>query len=274
MSLSDLSGRLPAPVTARPALNLEESGAGAPFVFQHGLCGDASQTGEVFPTDVPFQRITLECRGHGRSEPADPAAFSIATFASDVAEMIEAESLAPVVLGGISMGAAIALRLAVTRPDLVRALVLARPAWLVADAPENMRPYAEVGDLLARFPREEARACFDQSETSGRLGREAPDNLATLRGFFARSPQAVTAALLTLIAADGPGVTTNEVARLAVPTLVIGTGRDLLHPLSHAEALGHLIPGAHLIEITPKATSRDRYVTEFRAALRQFLTRL
>jgi pimeloyl-ACP methyl ester carboxylesterase len=262
-------------VTARPALNLVESGeGGAAFVFQHGLCGDASQTGEVFPTDVPFRRLTLECRGHGRSEPGDPAAFSIATFASDVAEMIEAKSLAAVVLGGISMGAAIALRLAVTRPDLVSALVAARPAWLVDDAPDNMRAYAEVGDLLARFPPEEARARFDLSETAARLAREAPDNFVTLRGFFARSPHAVTAALLSRIAADGPGVTTGQVSSLAVPTLVIGTGRDLLHPFSHAEALGHLIPGARLVEITPKATSRDRYVTDFQAALRNFLTSL
>jgi pimeloyl-ACP methyl ester carboxylesterase len=261
-------------VTARPPLNLVASGEGAPFVFQHGLCGDAFQTGEVFPTDVPFRCITLECRGHGRSEPGDTSAFSIATFSADVAAMIEAESLGPVVLGGISMGAAIALRLAVTRPDLVRALVLARPAWLLADAPDNMRPYAEVGDLLGRFPPEEARAHFDASQATPLLAREAPDNLATLRGFFERSPQTVTAALLSRIAADGPGVTVDEVAKLSVPALVIGTARDLLHPFSLAEQLAVLIPGAQLVEITPKATSRDRYVADFRAALHNFLTHL
>ncbi len=257
-----------------PLLNLVETGEGPPFVFQHGLCGDAAQPGEVFPTDAGFRRITLECRGHGLSEPGDPSTFSIATFADDVADMIEAKAIAPVVLGGISMGAAIALRLAVTRPELVSALVLARPAWLIEDAPANMRPFGEVGDLLARFPADEARARFDRSDIAARLEREAPDNLASLRGFFERSPQRVTACLLSRIAADGPGVTADQVAALKVPALVIGHGRDVLHPFDHAERLAGLIPNARLVEITPKATSWDRYVLEFRAALRSFLTGL
>ena len=50
------------------------------------------------------------------------------------------------------MGAAIALRLAVKQPELVRALVLARPAWVTEPAPPNMQAYAEVGELLSRFP--------------------------------------------------------------------------------------------------------------------------
>ena len=257
-----------------PLLNQVETGNGPAFVFQHGLCGDAAQPGEVFPIDGPFRRITLECRGHGLSEPGEPSAFSIATFANDIAELIEAKAIAPVALGGISMGAAIALRLAVTRPDLVSALVLARPAWLVEDAPANMRPFGEVGDLLARFSPDEARARFDRSDTSALLEREAPDNLASLRGFFERSPQAVTAALLSRIAIDGPGVTPDQVAALTLPALVIGHGRDLLHPFDHAERLAGLIPGARLVEITPKATSWDRYVLEFRAALCSFLTGL
>ena len=70
-------------MTSHPRLNLVESGDGAPFVFQHGLCGDAAQAGEVFPTDMPLRRMTLECRGHGLSEPGDASLFSIATFADD-----------------------------------------------------------------------------------------------------------------------------------------------------------------------------------------------
>ena len=261
-------------MNARPRLNLVESGDGPAFVFQHGLCGSAVQPGEVFPADAPFRRITIECRGHGLSEPGDPGAFSIATFADDVAELIEAKGIAPVVLGGISMGAAIALRLAVTRSDLVRALVLARPAWFVGDAPANMRPYAEVGDLLARFPPDEALARFDRSATATLLAREAPDNLATLRGFFARSPQDITASLLSRIAADGPGVSADQVAALTLPTLVIGTSHDLLHPLDHAERLAGLIPGAGLVRIAPKAITLGQHVMEFGAAMRSFLAAL
>lgn len=255
-----------------PRLNIVEAGEGPDVVFQHGLCGDAEQPADVFPDDVPFRRVTLECRGHGRSEAGDPACFSIRTFTDDVASMIDARGGGPLVVGGISMGAAIALRLAVKRPRSVRALVLARPAWVTDAAPANMRAYAEVGELLSRFPADEARARFDRSETARRLETEGPDNLASLRGFFAREPAATTSALLTRIAADGPGVPPDEVEALRLPVLVIGQERDPLHPLAHAERLAAMIPGARLAKITPKAESRERYGADFRAALRRFLT--
>jgi len=249
----------------------DAGGRGRPVVFQHGLCGDAAQAAEVFPDDPRLRRITLECRGHGASPAGEPSELSIATFAGDLASLLDAHGLAPAAVGGISMGAAIALRLAVRRPDLVPALVLARPAWITGPAPANMEPNALVGRLLAEHPPERARAAFERSGTAFALAREAPDNLASLRGFFGRLPRETTVALLTTISADGPGVDEAEVGRLAVPTLVIGHRRDHVHPLAHAAALARLIPGARLVEITPKAEDRGRYVADFRSALHAFL---
>ena len=176
---------------ARSGLKLavfEAPGAGVPVVLQHGLCGSAQQTAEAFPEDARLRLLTLECPGHGSSPAAAAADISIAGFADDVVALIEARQLAPVILGGISMGAAIALRIAVRRPELVRALILARPAWVVEAGPANMRPNAEVGELLMQHTPERARAVFDAGDTARRLAIEAPDNLASLRGFFAREP--------------------------------------------------------------------------------------
>lgn len=248
-----------------------ESGEGQPMVFQHGLCGDASQPADVFPLGEGWRSITLDCRGHGGSEPGPPDRFSISTFADDVASLIEAEKLAPVVLGGISMGAAIAMSLAVRNPQLVRALVLARPAWLSDRAPANMQPNEVVGNLLRRYPPSEARALFENSEIARRLQAEAPDNLASLRGFFSRQPIAVTRELLCRISTDGPGVDATSIAKISVPTLVVGNAFDLVHPLEHAKSLAAMVPKAHFIEITSKAISRERYRSDFQTALAAFL---
>ncbi|MFV0491035.1 MAG: alpha/beta fold hydrolase [Pseudorhodobacter sp.] len=246
------------------------TGCGPMAVFQHGLCGDATQAMEVMPHDL-VTALTLECRGHGQSDAGDPASYSIATFADDVAAMIENRG-SPRFVGGISMGAAISLRLAVTRPDLVPALVLARPAWVTDAAPANMAPNAEVGRMLTA-PQTTAGA-FRATPTGQKLATEAPDNLASLSSFFTREPRDVTSALLTRISADGPGIDARDLQKLKAPCLILATDEDLIHPLSHAHDLAQLIPGARLIKIPPKAQDRAAYVIGFQAALRSFQEQL
>lgn len=257
-------------VASRPHLAFVEGGQGPAMLFQHGLCGDARQPADVFPSEM-FRCLTVECRGHGGSEPGDPEGFGIATFAADIAAVLDAKRLGPLPIGGISMGAAIALRLAVLRPDLVSALVLARPAWVTEADPHNMRPNAEVGALLASHDAATARAIFDAGETAARLAEDGPDNLASLRGFFTREPLPVTSALLTRISADGPGVSREQVAGLRIPTLVVGHDRDVVHPLAMARELAALIPGSRLSIIPSKADDLEGYRAAFRASLRRFL---
>ena len=253
-------------------LNVDDAGGdGLPVIFQHGLCGDARQTAEAFPRDPRFRRITVESRGHGLSEAGDPAQFSVHTFAADIQAFIEAHRLGPIVIGGISMGAAITLHLAVHRPEIVRGLILARPAWVTASAPANNSPNREVGRLLANLSPEEARKAFEVSETAKLLAEIAPDNLASLRGFFSREPQAITAALLQAIAADGPGVTEEDLRNLETPTLVIGHEIDFIHPFSYAATLSQLIPGSRLVAVTPKAVSKPAYLQDFHSAIASFL---
>jgi pimeloyl-ACP methyl ester carboxylesterase len=257
--------------TGHASLAVHEEGEGMPFVFQHGLCGDQAQPGQVFPEGIGYRRVTVECRGHGESEPGPKHELSIVTFVDDIAGYISASGMDKPVVGGISMGAAIALRLAVRRPELVGALVLARPAWLCEKNPGNMFPNLLVGNLLDTFQPEDARRRFEASEVAGQLAKNGPDNLASLRGFFTREPIDVTSALLRAVSADGPDVSEDEVRAITVPTLVIGHARDVVHPLAYARTFADWIPGATLVEITPKATSPEAYRNDFRSALTRFL---
>ncbi len=252
-------------------LRYEDMGEGPPVIFQHGLGGDAAQVAEVFPALPPSRRITLECRAHGGSQSGSLANFSIATFADDVAALADRLTLGRAVAGGISMGSAIALRLAVKRPQLVKALVLARPAWMFAPAPDNMQPIALVAELLRKHALPIAREVFEQSEVAKRLARDAPNNLVSLRGFFADHDPATRAALLGSIARDGPGVTESEARSIAVPTIVIGTSEDTIHPLTFAEALAAMVPGARFVRITSKSVDPARHAAEFRDTLSVFL---
>jgi pimeloyl-ACP methyl ester carboxylesterase len=252
------------------SLNVVVEGEGYPVIFQHGLGGDRNQVAESFPDHAGFLRITAECRGHGLSDTAETALYSIAGFADDVLAVADARGVERFAAGGISMGAAIALRLAIMHPERVSALMLVRPAWMTKPAPDNMQPFVEAARLLRQHGRG-GRAIFSASPTGQRLAAEAPDNLASLLGFFDRDDLPGLADLLEAIALDGPGVAEPQLAELGIPVLIVGHGHDLVHPLDYARRLATMIPHAHLAEITPKAIDKARYTAELRAALAAFL---
>ena len=255
----------------RGGLSLAVHGGGSDgptLVFQHGLCGDARQVAEAMAGLGSQRWQSLECRGHGASDLGDD--LSIAALADDVAALVERVG-EKVVLGGISMGAAIASRIAVQRPELVRALVLVRPAWVTAAAPANMAPNAETGSILAQMSPAEAKAVFAASITARHLAQVAPDNLASLLGFFARQPLGQTARLLRTISADGPGITDDDFRHLTLPTLICGTLEDAVHPMAHARAFASLIPGARLVELPAKGRDKPAHLAALAVALRQFL---
>lgn len=244
---------------------------GAPVVLQHGLGADPLQTVNVVPLNGTHCHYLMHCRGHGVSEPGPVDQFSIATFADDLIAFIDRHIQTPCVVGGISMGAAISLRLAIKRPDLVSALILARPAWFTDPAPENLQPLIEVGNLLARHDIAEAKRLFLASPSASILQQSAPGNLTSLLNMFDRAPQAITAELLRRIANDGPGVTIAEISDIKVPTLIIANDQDYVHPVLLADELATAIPGAIRVNITPKTVDEAAYVSEFRGALDHFL---
>lgn len=243
-------------------LVLHRRGEGRPVQFQHGLGGDHGQTFESFPELAGWELRTLDCRGHGAS--AAEGAFSIAGFAADVAGVTPDDA----VIGGISMGAAIALRLAAQ--GMGRGLILVRPAWVTEPAPANMGCVAEAAAAIAAGQDWES---FAKGATVARLAREAPDNILSLQGFFAKTGDHV-APMLAAIAADGPGVSVAEVAAIRVPALVCGCAEDIIHPMAHAEALARMIPGARLVELPPKGRDKAAHIAALHAAITLFLKEL
>ena len=246
---------------------------GIPVVFQHGLGGVVDDVATVFPPGASFERWTLECRGHGLSAPGDSAHFSIPTFTEDVVAMIKHFDLGPVILGGISMGAAISLRLAIVYPELVRGLVLARPAWFADPAPDHLNFITQVGELLAKLPARQAHEAFLQTPTAKLLAEQAPSNLESLEGFFASPAPEITAELLTRIAADGPAVSEKQISQLDIPVLVIGTSADLIHPFDLAQQFKDTIPKAEIVEITAKSKDEEAHARDFQLVVNKYLTR-
>ncbi|MEU4197135.1 alpha/beta hydrolase [Kribbella sp. NPDC026611] len=101
-------------------------GAGEPILLVHGWGGDGRSWDPV--AFAGRRVVTVDLRGHGRS-PVPSEGYLPQDYAFDLGTLIEALDLGPVVAVGHSMGGQIVVRLAIERPDLVRAVVAIDPAY-------------------------------------------------------------------------------------------------------------------------------------------------
>jgi pimeloyl-ACP methyl ester carboxylesterase len=108
----------------------ELSGSGEPVILVHGSWGDHHNWGLVVHALSQSLRVaTYDRRGHSRSErPSGPG--SIRDDVADLAGLIEHLFDGPAHVVGNSFGAAIVLRLAAQRPELIRSLVAHEPPLL------------------------------------------------------------------------------------------------------------------------------------------------
>lgn len=101
----------------------DEQGRGAPLVLLHGGAVDSRFFDHnVGPLAERFRVIRTDLWGHGRT-PDREGPFSLDSFTTDVAELIERVAGGPAHVLGHSIGAAVALILAMRRPDLVSRMV-------------------------------------------------------------------------------------------------------------------------------------------------------
>ena len=102
-------------------------GAGEPLVLVHGSWGDHHNWDSVVPgLSARFHVAAYDRRGHSRSE-RPPTQGRIDEDVADLAALIEYLFNGPSHVAGNSFGAAIALRLAAQRPELIRSLVVHEP---------------------------------------------------------------------------------------------------------------------------------------------------
>ncbi len=132
------------------ALHVARYGFGdIPVVLLHGFGTSAFLWRAVAPA-LPLGAVTavaMDLLGHGESDQPPEADVRIPAQAEYVERAMTALRMAEAVVVGVDLGATVALRLAATRPDRVRALVLFSPPH-----PERAR-----GEDLDALQREAAR---------------------------------------------------------------------------------------------------------------------
>lgn len=261
-------------MTDAPALHVETEGAGEALVLGHGFGGSARNFRAQSRAFAGTMRVVrFDARGHARSAaPVDAAAYTPAAFVDDVARVLDLAGAARAVVGGLSMGAGIALRFALAHPGRTRALVLAAfPAG--ADTPGS---YASVAArFAARIEEAGLEAAGAELVWGPTSGLDAAGADLVRRGFLEHQPHALAHVLRGVIAVQ-PAVATlaPALAALTVPTLVVVGARDRLS-LAPCRALAAALPAVRLVEIAEAGHLVNlARPAEFNAAVGTFLAAL
>ena len=252
-------------------LYTEVSGSGESILLAHGFGGSARNfRPQLRALRGRYRTILYDARGHARSgAPESAVDYTPDCFVSDLGRVLDGAGAERAVVGGLSMGAGVALRFALAHPRRVQGLVL-------ASFPGSARAGAGIAARAAGFARaldEEGLLAAGERFVWGEGSGLSPGDAARVRqGFLEHRPHALAHVLRELVAVQ-PAV--EELAPrlrgLDLPALIVAgeadatsvaTGRELAAALPRARLV--LVAGAgHVVNLErPEA---------FNAALLAFL---
>jgi pimeloyl-ACP methyl ester carboxylesterase len=224
-------------------LHVERRGRGPSLVLSHGFGGSARNFRPQFRAFSDRHEVVVyDTRGHARSPaPLDPAEYTEAELVGDLSRLV-AGATAPVVLGGLSLGAYTALKAALADPGSIRGLVLAS---YPSTEPGTARAEWALGfaDAIDRDGLDRAGEQF----VWGPKSRFDPEARALIRRGLLEHPAHALSAILrhVLTQVSAPEALAPQLRTLDVPVLVI-VGGDDTPALEPCRRLAELLPNAEL----------------------------
>lgn len=256
----------------------EAAGDGAPIVLAHGLTATRRNVvqGSRHLLGRGRRLIGYDARGHGDSSPApESGAYEYADLAGDLEAVLDGHGLDRATIAGSSMGAATAVRFALDRPERVAALVLITPAYREPGqlGPEGL---AHWDRLAAALEDGDIEAFVDASGANELSERwREPARLATRQRIERHRHLAAVARALRVVPRSRPFAALDDLQRLDVPVLVVGTRdeADPGHPLATAEEYARRLPRGELVVEKPGDTPLAWQGARLSRAIGDFLDR-
>lgn len=190
--------------------------------------------------------ITYDLRGHGRSGVGD-GQYTIELFVDDLIALLDHLKITKTILCGFSMGGYIALRAIERNPDRFNALVLC-DTMSAADSNEAKIRRANSIKLVKKEGVERFAEGFLKAVFSPKTFDTKHDVIDEIRRIIlSNSPLGICGALLAMA---GRTDTTEALAKIGIPTLILTGEHDAVTPPTAAKSMHERIPNSklHLID--------------------------
>jgi pimeloyl-ACP methyl ester carboxylesterase len=233
-----------------------DEGEGEPILLIHGFASNIAanwRDARWVPAIIAAGRrvIAYDNRGHGQSEKLyDPGLYGAPIMAEDARRLLDHLGIARADVMGYSMGARIAVFLALAHPERVRSLVLAGAGINLVRGMVGTGPIARALEA----PRIE-----DVTNDTARSFRA-----------FAEQTGSDLKALAACMRGPREKITAQDLARIAVPTLIATGSKDVI--AGSGKELASLIPGAQLLDIEGRDHMKAVGDARFKQGVLDFLT--
>jgi pimeloyl-ACP methyl ester carboxylesterase len=216
-----------------------ESGAGRPLLLLHATLHDRHDFDAVATSLARRHRvIAVDWPGHGESDAVENITGPL--LADVLEDIVDALNLKEVVLIGNSVGGSAAARLAITRPEVVKGLVLVNTGGFVPNTPATkafcriMGTEAVARHVLPRFIR-----TYMKPQTP------SDESIVTRAVARARTSHGVRIAASLWRSFATPEYDLRDRAqRISAPTLIVWGDRDPTLSLRIGRATQEAIPGS------------------------------
>lgn len=222
-----------------------ERGRGEPVVFLHGGLADHQASWFRMGSLAASHRLVMpDVRGAGRSRYAGELHWDL--LADDVAALLRHLGLERAIVGGVSAGSGVALRVALRHPGRVRALLLVSPVFAGAADASLM---AASRTAMARMDEAGQRTLIEGIEAIHPLFEPLPPAIRDVALAMASrfDPASVAATTRFLASGAQPFERLDELAALSMPAIVV-PGTDPEHPAAIAGLYARTLPRAVLVE--------------------------
>ncbi len=226
----------------------EERGHGVPILLIHPAGGTSGTWGPAADSLADVARvITYDRRGYART--GGKPVRSIARHAEDAAAILDALGAGSAVVVGVSVGATIALDLALHRTDLVRCAIAVESPWRAWRhwSASALATLAGVQWLALRGHQAEAAETFLRWAYAYPEGGSAWDALPEEWRELARGNASATLADVRIAIGDYPSP--QELARIHTAVVCAHGSRSSNLMADISRSLAQIIPGASLREI-------------------------
>lgn len=259
---------MPKTTVREQSLHYVEKGTGFPLVLMHGFPLDGGMWREQVDDLASRCRVIApDFPGFGQSTSA--RAFTIASMADDIRALLVSINALPCALAGLSMGGYVAMNFAARFGGDLRGLILVDTKD-AADTPEQR----ENRNRMIEVARTKGSAAVAELMLPKMLAPEAldrrPRQVRALREMMEACPATTIEHALAALR-DRPDMT-SELAKLAMPALIIVGDADAITPPSVMSAMQQRMPRARMVQITGAGhMSPMEQPAQVNRALRQFM---